>query len=83
MEASESAREARSGEVSAFNTQQQDVDSMRGFGLKRSKGLAKENQSEYFYKDLIVEPRKNPVFKQWSEPFSLETMRKCDYNELP
>ena len=56
---------------------------MRGFGLKRSKGLAKENQSEYFYKDLIVEPRKNPVFKQWSEPFSLETMRKCDYNELP
>ena len=47
---------------------------MGGFKLKRSKGLRKENESEYFYKDLIVEPRKNVVFKQWSDPFRLEDL---------
>ena len=45
-------------------SEKNDADSFKGgFALKRSKGLAKENASEYFYKEFIVEPRKNVVFK--------------------
>ena len=57
-----------------MTSEEADKISMNGFALKRSKGPRKENESEYFYKDLIVEPRKNVVFKQWSDPFHLEDL---------
>lgn len=61
-----------------MTSEEADKISMNGFALKRSKGLRKENESEYFYKDLIVEPRKNVVFKQWSDPFHLEDLPPTD-----
>ena len=43
------------------------------FGLRRQK-LVKENVSEYFFKDLIIEPRQNQVLKTHCDPFKLENM---------
>ena len=36
----------------------------------------RENKSEYYYKNLIVEPRQNIVFKTYSAPFDLKSMPK-------
>ena len=70
------SRDDSSGHQMSANltSEEADKNSMKGFALKRSKGLRKENESEYFYKDLIVEPRKNVVFKQWSDPFKVEDL---------
>lgn len=36
----------------------------------------RENKSEYYYKNLIVEPRQNIVFKTYSAPFDFKSMPK-------
>jgi len=49
---------------------------MPEFSLRRAKPIKRENASEYFYKDMIVEPRQNVVMKTFSSPFNLDDIPK-------
>ena len=43
--------------------------------LRRLDNIA-ENKSEYYFKDILVEPRKNTILKTYSNPFKFEQLPK-------